>query len=93
MSITQSDIEFVQELFAPLGSVTYRKMMGGLTIYLEGQVFAILDRERTVFLKAKGEFATILADSGSRQFGEGGNTMGYWTLPEIAVDDPEIASD
>ena len=94
MSVTAEDIAFVEDLFAPLGPITYRKMMGGLTIYCEGQVFAIFDRQGTVFLKAKGTFAETLDNAGSRQFGpEDGGRMGYWTLPEDALDDPDTASD
>ncbi len=94
MSISADDIVFVEELFAPLGSVTHRKMMGGLTIYSEGQVFAILDSHSTVFLKAKGEFAETLASNGARQFGsDDGRRMGYWTMPDDGLDDPETASE
>ena len=93
MSVSDSDIEFVKELFQPLGALTHRKMMGGLTIYFEGQVFAILDGEGTLYLKAKGDFAAILAAGGARKFDAGGKTMGYWTLPEAALDDPAAASD
>lgn len=93
MSVTDSDIEFVKELFEPLGPLTHRKMMGGATFYFEGQVFAILSSEGEVFLKAKGEFAEKMAAAGSRIFGMGGKTMGYWTLPDGAQDDPAAASD
>lgn len=93
MSITDADIAFALELFEPLGAVTHRKMMGGLTIYHAGQVFAILSSEGQVYLKAKGKFAEKLAAEGSLIFGMGGKTMGYWTLPDAALDDPQVASD
>lgn len=94
MSISAGEITFVEELLAPLGPVTHRKMMGGLTIYFEGQVFAILDSQGTFFLKAKGEFAEILASNGARQFGsDDGRRMGYWTMPDDGLDDPDIASE
>ena len=98
MSISQEQIAFVTELFAPLGDITYRKMMGGLSIYLDGQIFSIVSSDGTLFLKAKGAFADELKDHGARQFGAGagpdmGKTMGYWTMPEAALDDPEDASD
>jgi len=94
MSISQETIEFALELFEPLGGLSTRKMMGGLCIYFDKQIFAVVDQQGTIFLKAKGEFAKTLADTGSRQFGaDGGGSMGYWTLPDDALDDPAVASD
>jgi len=94
MSVSDDDITFAKELFAPLGPLTHRRMMGGLCLYLDGQLFATLDSAGTVFLKARGDFAQLLADNGARQFSTGkGGHMGYWTLPDEALDDPERASD
>ncbi len=94
MSITQTDIDFVYEVFAPLGDLTHRKMMGGLTLYHHGQVFAILSADTTLYLKAKGAFADKMAAAGAVKFStDNGRTMGYWTLPTEALDNPDIATD
>lgn len=94
MSVTDADIAFIYDLFASLGPLTSRKMMGGLTLYCDGQVFAILNSEATPYLKAKGVMAEEMAAAGSIQFGvDTGKTMGYWTLPDAALDDPDIACD
>ncbi|MCB1367372.1 MAG: TfoX/Sxy family protein [Rhodobacteraceae bacterium] len=98
MSVTDADIAFALDLFAPLGTLTHRKMMGGLTIYCDGQIFAILGSDGQVYLKAKGAFAAAMEDAGARQFSmvsDAGKTssMGYWTLPDAALDDPEAACD
>ena len=69
MSVGGDDIVFVEELFAPLRRISHRKMMGGLTVYCDGQIFAILDSSGTVFLKAKGHFAETFAQTGATQFG------------------------
>ena len=74
MSVSDTDIAYMEDLFAPLGAITHRKMMGGLSMYCEGQIFAILDGSGTVFLKAKGGFAETLATAGSRQFGAPGGS-------------------
>ena len=94
MSISSDDIIYIQDLFAPLGTITHRKMMGGLTIYCDGQVFSILDSANTLYLKAKGAFAANMAAGGAVQFGaDSGKVMGYWTMPEAALDDDELARD
>lgn len=98
MSVSDADIAFALDLFAPLGGLSHRKMMGGLSIYCQGQIFAILGSDAQVYLKAKGAFADAMADAGARQFSmvsKDGKTssMGYWTLPDAALDDSEAACD
>ncbi|MEE9428380.1 MAG: TfoX/Sxy family protein [Paracoccaceae bacterium] len=94
MSLPDDTIAFVLELLEPIGALSTRNMMGGLCIYSEGQIFAILDSDGTLFLKAKGGFADRLQAAGSRQFGsDHGKRMGYWTLPEAALDDADVACD
>lgn len=94
MSISESDIAFALELFAPLGGISHRKMMGGLSIYHDGQIFSVVNGDGTIFLKAIGEFAQILQAAGSRQFAGGpGRVMGYWTMPDDGLNDAAAASD
>ena len=94
MSLSESDIEFAHEVFAPLGQITSRKMMGGLSIYCDGVIFSILDASATLYLKARDDFADELAAAGSIQFGsETGKTMCYWTLPDAAIDDTDMVLD
>ena len=98
MTISQEDIEFSKDLFADLGPITTRKMFGGLSIYCDGVIFAIIGPEDKLFVKAKDDLADELAALGSTQFAfemKDGKVsrMGYWTLPENALDDPELACD
>ncbi len=70
--------------------------MGGLAIYRDGQIFALVASDDRVFLKASGPLAEALAVEGSEQFcyaraGRATTRMGYWSLPEAALDDPEAA--
>ncbi|MCB1358456.1 MAG: TfoX/Sxy family protein, partial [Maritimibacter sp.] len=85
MSVTDSEIAFVHELFDGLGAITHRKMMGGLSIYCDGQIFAILSSGGRLYLKAAGAFAAEMAAEGAVRFEmEDGRGMNYWTLPEAA---------
>lgn len=96
MAVAPALRAFVLELFEGLGDVTARPMMGGLAIYREGRIFAIVGPEDRIYLKAIGALADALAAEGSEQFvyekapGKLAR-MGYWTLPDAALDDPEEA--
>lgn len=93
MSITDEELAFALELFAPLGHITKRKMMGGASIYCDGQIFAILSSDGRIYLKAKDTLAEEMALEGSEKFEMAdGRGMHYWTLPDSALDDPEAAS-
>ena len=98
MSIAQADIDFALELFGPLGGLTTRKMMGGLCIYHEGTIFAIIHGDGGIYLKAKGDLIADLEAEGAAQWtysrdGQKTTGMPYWSLPEAALDDPELACD
>jgi len=98
MSVSDADIAYALELFTPLGGVTTRKMFGGLMMYHDGQTFALLSGDNQIYLKASGVFAEEMAQHGARIFSmvnKHGQTqsMGYWTLPEAALDDPDLACD
>ena len=96
MAVSAETRAHVLELFGALGHVTARNMMGGLTLSADGRVFGIVDRDDRVFLKATGELADALNDAGCERFaferkdGRVGQ-MGYWTMPDTALDDPEEA--
>ena len=98
MAISDDQIDFVKELFAEVGLITTRKMMGGLSIYADGQIFSIMHSDGRLYLKAAGDFAKRLEAAGAELFtydkknGTQGH-MNYWTLPDAALDDPEAACD
>jgi DNA transformation protein len=98
MGVAQGDIDRAVELFSGLGDITTRKMMGGLCLYQDGTIFAILDSGGRVYLKGKGDFASDLEAAGCVQWTETMKSgkvshMPYWTLPEDALDDPDTACD
>ncbi len=98
MAVSPATRAFVQELFEGLGGVSLRAMMGGLAVYADGRIFAIVSSDDRIWLKATGAFAARLAAAGSEQFtytrrGSATARMGYWSLPEAALDDPEAACD
>lgn len=87
MSVSDADIAFALDLFRGLGDVTHRKMFGGLGLYRDGAIFAVVSSEGRIYLKAQGEMAAELQSDGAEQF----HNMPYWSLSEHALDDPESA--
>jgi DNA transformation protein len=96
VAVSPATRAFALELFDGLGGLSARAMMGGLTLYADGQVFAIVTGDERIYLKAVGPLAEALAAEGAEQFAytrKDGVTarMGYWSLPDPALDDPAAA--
>ena len=60
VAVTDADIEFVADLFSQAGTITTRKMLGGLSIYCDGEIFSIMTSEGKLMLKAQGPLALEL---------------------------------
>ncbi|MBX7247613.1 MAG: TfoX/Sxy family protein [Caulobacteraceae bacterium] len=95
MAYSAADGEWVQELLAGLGPLTLKKMFGAGAVYADGLMFAIVD-DGVLWLRGdEGNIARMQA-AGARQFtyptkdGEHAS-LGYWSIPETAVDDPDEA--
>lgn len=99
MAVSAAERAFVLELFEELGGLSVRAMMGGLAVYSEGRIFALVHSDGRIYVKAAGGLAEDLAAEGSEQFSymRAGaprpTRMGYWTLPDAALDDPDAACD
>jgi DNA transformation protein len=92
--------EFVQELFAGVGPVQIKRMFGGAGGYADGVMFLLL-AEETIYLKADDALKTELHAEGCGPFvwepqsgpraGEKID-LGYWRLPDSALDDADEAA-
>lgn len=96
MSVSGADIAFALELFDRLGPLTSRKMMGGLCLYRDGTIFALLHSDGSLWLKGAGAFAERITQEGWQRWTyqrDGGKetAMPYWRLPDAALDDPDLA--
>ena len=99
MSLSDADIGFALELFDGLGPLTTRKMMGGICLYRDGTIFAVMHSDASLWLKGQGEFTSFMTDegwtrwTGTSRDGKKVTAMPYWRLPDAALDDPELACD
>lgn len=98
MSLSPGEIAFAAELFSGLGDITTRRMMGGLCLYHEGTIFALVHGDGSIWLKGAGEFVAELEAEGCTRWTYTRDTgrsaaMPYWSLPDAALDDPDLACD
>jgi DNA transformation protein and related proteins len=92
--------EFVKELFAGIGPVQVKRMFGGAGGYSDGVMFLLL-ADDAIYLKADDALKAELGAEGSGPFvwepqsgpraGEKVD-LGYWRLPDSAMDDPDEAA-
>lgn len=98
MSVPAAGAAYVTDLFSDLpGEITTRRMMGGLCVYHDGTIFAILHPDHGLMIKGAGAFQDHLEAKGCTRWvqkrGDGGTSaMPYWTLPDAAQEDPSEAS-
>ncbi|MEW9918632.1 TfoX/Sxy family protein [Marimonas sp. MJW-29] len=98
MTLGAADTAFARELFSDLPDLSARKMFGGMGIYSQGVIFAIMRSDGVLLIKAQeGPFADRLAAMGCyrwtyvRKDGKA-SAMPYWTVPQDALDDPDKAA-
>jgi DNA transformation protein len=96
-----ADSAFVVDLFEGVGGVSAKRMFGGLGVYADGVMFALVTGEGAVCIKADDHLKSELKLHGSTPWvwtpssgPRAGQSveMGYWRLPENALDDPEEAA-
>jgi len=96
MAISAEEAAFATELFSGLGALTTRKMMGGLCLYHDGTIFAIVHPDGGIMIKGAGGFIDRLEALGCTRWtyqrdGQKQTAMPYWSLPDGLEDDPEAA--
>jgi DNA transformation protein len=88
------DQDHLRDLFEGVAPVTFRRMFGGLGIYRDGMIFAVVLRDQLA-LKGDAEVAADYEAAGMvRWIYEHSKSnkpvaMPYWTVPESALDDPD----
>lgn len=74
----------LEEELEPLG-VQARAMFGGHGLFKDDIMFAIVDSEGRLYLRANGSTAMAFEAAGSTQHAR----MPYWEVPEPVREDPE----
>jgi DNA transformation protein and related proteins len=87
------DAETLHELFAEFGPVSVRRMFGGMGVFADGLMIALVSRG-VIFLKADTETIPAFEQEGQAPFsyatrnGEHKLTS-YWRMPDRLYDDAE----
>ena len=91
---------FVKELFAGMGPVQIKRMFGGAGGYADGLMFLLLaddtihikanDDAMKAALRAEGSGPFVWSPQNGPRKGEHID-LGYWRLPDAALDDPDEA--
>jgi DNA transformation protein and related proteins len=92
--------DYVKELFAGLGPVQVKRMFGGAGGYADGVMFLLLaddaihikvDDALKAELRAEGCGPFVWEPQSGPRAGEKVD-LGYWRLPDSALDDPDEAA-
>jgi DNA transformation protein len=84
--------DLLADLFEPVGGVSFRKMFGGVGIFRQGIMFALVadgalylkaDDTTTAGFQAEG-YGPFIYDAKGKP-----HVMPYWRLPERLYDEPE----
>lgn len=68
---------------APLGDVSWRKMFGGAAIFADGSMFALVDSDARLHLKANDSNRSRFERAGSVKHGR----MPYYSVPSAVLND------
>lgn len=99
MAVSDEQIAHALEMLEGAGPLSTRKMFGGLGIYSEGTIFAVLFSDGVLMLKGAGRMPEVFEREGwvrwtyQREGSDKVSAMPYWTVPDALLDDPEGVSD
>jgi DNA transformation protein len=86
------DADYLKDLFEPFAPVNPRRMFGGLGVFHDGLMFALV-ADGAIYLKADEETLPLFEAAGSSAFvyhkNDGPVQLSYWSLPVEAIDDPD----
>lgn len=93
MSVSAEYLDFLTELFEPLGAIRTKRMFSGAGIYCDGVFFAIVIDD-ILYLKTddknRGDFEREGLEPFSYTAKGKTMTMGYFRAPDEVLDSPEL---
>ena len=98
MKVGPEFVAYLQDLFGTLGRVRVKPMFGGAGVYLGELMIGFLDRDETLYLRTDDQNREAFVAAGSAPFRyplKSGEEIeiGYWRMPEEALESSELATD
>ncbi len=88
----QEYANYIVDTLTDFGTVTTRAMFGGIALYKDGLIFAIVVRD-TLYFKVdsstRPEYEALGSSPFTYQMKEKTGTMSYWEVPLEIIDDSE----
>ena len=92
MAASESFLEFLRDLMAPLGPIVARRMFSGAGLFTDGLMFALVIDD-TLHFKVDDSNRAAFEAEGMKPFvyqAKGRSVaLGYWRVPERLLDEPE----
>ena len=90
----------IEDVFSQIAErITSRAMFGGVSLYLDGRIFALIVSSGEAYLKVGDNNRADFEVKGSKPFMYDGHknkkpaAMPYWLMPEELTEDKNLASD
>ena len=88
------DADTIRDLFRDFGPIDIRRMFGGVGVFVDGLMIAIVTRGDVIYLKADAETIPAFENEGLAPFSyatkDGEHKLtSYWRMPDRLYDDPE----
>ncbi len=96
MAVSPEYRDYLEDLFASVGGVTQRRMFGGLGIFRDGVMIALVDDE-VLYFKADDETVPRFEAEGSEPFVYQSRgkpvSLSYWRAPAFLFEDADAFRD
>lgn len=94
MAVSENYLQFIQDQLNDFDSITYKKMFGGIGVFYNGKMFALINSKDVFHLKADESNRQQYEEQGMEPMGSKGNGKGgmpYFQVPvEILEDKTEL---
>ncbi|MGB0748665.1 MAG: TfoX/Sxy family protein [Magnetospiraceae bacterium] len=95
MTVSDEYKDYILDLLAPIGPIASRRMFGGMGLFSDGRMFALIAND-VLFLKADDVNRAAMESLGAIQFqpfADKPTMMPYWEMDADIMEDPDRLCD